>query len=197
MGIVVSSQRFASPSPSCSFPSAAVLQDKIAPMWAHHRPWFPSGHFYLFQCGVLNRKHLLCHGLFHGLQGNFYCSASSPSFSDLGVCSIVSLTFFSLFLILSRGGFALSHACYQGDPTILVDRLSCALWWVSLNWLEQAGLAGSSMEQPRSLLTEATAAGPVAGTQAPVCNTVGKTGFLLGTLLETYGSYPCLCNGQV
>lgn len=63
---------------------------KVALLWTFHRLHLASGHLHLLQSGVWVEAYLLHHGLSHRLQWNL---CSSASFADLGVCSIVSLSF--------------------------------------------------------------------------------------------------------
>ena len=98
-----------------SLPQGAVPARKPAPAWApFHGPKFPSGHTHLLWHGVLHglqvdicstvdlhglQRHNLCYRcLLYGLQGNlcscvWSTSSSSSSFSDLGVCRVVSHIF--------------------------------------------------------------------------------------------------------
>jgi len=69
------------------------------------------------------------HGLHHRLQWNLCSGAwstSCPSFNDLGVCRVVSLTssYSSLLLqMLLRRGFFPSYKCYHRGTTSVVDGL--------------------------------------------------------------------------
>jgi len=98
-----------------SFPWSPVLQKQTAPVWVPHgvtrparRPapvWAPLpgvtpsfGHIYLVQHEVLHGLQLdICSTVdLHGLQGNLYSGTwctSPSSFTDLGVCRVVSLTY--------------------------------------------------------------------------------------------------------
>lgn len=69
-----------------------------APARVLHRLQIPSGHIHLLQREVLHRLqngYMLYHGLLHGLQWNL-CpgtwSTSSSFLTDLGVCTVISLT---------------------------------------------------------------------------------------------------------
>jgi len=140
---------------SCQEPAAAQAPHGITTCFRHPPAlvWCPFQGLQVEICSTvdlhgLQGLSLPHHGLHHGLEGKTLCSGvsrtSSPFFTDLGVCRVVSLTSSHSSLsiaISSRSFFPPSYICYPIGATTIADWLGLGQRRVhfrgSWHWLYQ------------------------------------------------------------